>query len=106
MNWLINYPYLLWHSIFVFMPSIVIWILQWRYLIKYKHTIIWISVLSFLWGIVFDWVASPMLGLWFFNHNLNIYFLGLPLEEYLFLLFVPQELAIILLLIRKVIRNG
>ena len=101
-----NFPYIRWHIIFVILPSIIIWTLYWRYLIKYKQTIIWIAVLSFIWGIIFDWVASPILKLWFFDNNLGVYFLGLPIEEYLFLIFVPQELTAILLLIRKNLKHG
>lgn len=96
-----DYPYVRWHIIFVFIPSILIWLCYWRYLVQYKQTIVWITILAFLWGLVFDLVASSYLRLWFFNNNLNIYFFGLPLEEFLFLIFVPQELVSILLIIRK-----
>lgn len=101
-----NFPYIRWHIIFVIIPSSIIWLLHWRYLIKYKQTLFWIATLSFLWGLIFDLVASPLLRLWFFDNNLRIYFLGLPLEEYLFLLFVPQELTIILLLMRRRVHRG
>lgn len=106
MSWFLQYPYVRWHIVFVLIPSIVLWVLYWPFLIRYKKTIVWITCLSFLWGFMFDLVASPLTGLWFFSHNLNIYFFGLPLEEYLFLLFVPQELVAILLLLRKSIRHG
>jgi hypothetical protein len=101
MEWFFNYPYLRWHIIFVFLPSILLWAFNWRYLIRYRRTIIAISSASLLWGWVFDFIASPVLKLWFYNHNFNQYFLGLPLEEYLFLLFVPQGLAVTFILIRK-----
>jgi len=103
---LIDYPYLKWHIIFVLIPSIVIWMWYWKYLIKYKKTLLWITGLSIIWGFIFDLVASPILKLWFFNNSLNIYFAGLPLEEYMFLFFVPQELAIIFLLLRRKFKNA
>lgn len=105
MNWLIDYPYFRWHLFFVIVPSLALWLWRWRYLLKYKKTIAIIAAGALVWGFVFDIVASPVLGLWFFSHNSNIYWLGLPLEEYLFLLFVPQLMAVIFLLLRKEI-NG
>ena len=101
MTWLLKHPYLLWHLIFVFGVSLVVWSSSWRYLLQYKKTILYIAVLSFLWGLIFNLVASAVLKLWFYNNTLGIFFFGLPLEEYLFLLLVPQELVCILLLIRR-----
>lgn len=101
-----DHPYLRWHILFVIIPSLVIWIINWRFLIKYKQTFLWITVFSFIWGFIFDLVASPILNLWFFDNSLYIYYLGLPLEEYLFLLFVPQGLTAIMLLIRKRIKHA
>jgi len=96
-----NLPYLRWHLIFVITPSIILWALYWRYLVKYKKTILAITVLSFVWGLLFNLVASTALHLWFYRNTMGIFFLGLPFEEYVFLLFVPQELCVILLLCYK-----
>ena len=96
-----QYPYLFWLSIFVFLPSILIWAIYWNFLKKYFRLFVFITIFAFVWGIFFDIVGSSLWHIWFYTHNLNLYFLGLPLEEYLILLFLPQELAAILLLIRK-----
>lgn len=77
------------------------WVFNWRYLIKYKKTLVLITIASFVWGLIFDIVASSVLQLWFYNDNLNIYFLGLPLEEYIFLIFVPPGLVSLFLLVRR-----
>jgi hypothetical protein len=102
---LLTLPYIRWLIIFVIIPSATIWLFYWRYLINYKKTIICITLLSFCWGLGFDLVASPVIHVWDFNNNLGVTFLELPLEEYIFLLLVPQELAVILLLLRKEIRK-
>lgn len=100
-------PYLRWEIIFVFVPSLIIWAFFGSYLIKYKKIILKIAVASFVWGLVFDLVASPTLGVWHFHptENLRITFLGLPIEEYVFLTFVPQELTSILLLVKKILAD-
>lgn len=93
-----NLPYLRWHIVFVIIPSIILWAVYWRYLIKYKKTILAITLLSFFWGSIFNLVASTVLHVWFYRNTLGIFIFGLPLEEYMFLLLVPQELSAILLL--------
>jgi len=101
MNWFLDYPYLRWHIIFVIVPSLIIWLWQGHYLKRYKRTFLIICLASLVWGFIFDLVASSVLKLWFFNDNFNVYLFGLPLEEYMFLLFVPQLMASIFLLIKK-----
>jgi lycopene cyclase domain-containing protein len=96
-----NYPYLRWHLVFVIIPSIILWVFYWRYLVKYKKTILAITALSFIWGLIFNLVASTTLHVWYYQNTIGISFLGLPLEEYIFLLLVPQELCAILLLCYK-----
>ncbi len=101
-------PYVRWHILFVFIPSVLIWLFNYKYLLKFKRTFIFITVFSFIWGLLFDLRASVQYNLWFFNktHNLGIWFLGLPIEEYIFLLFVPQGITAIFLLMRKAINRG
>ncbi len=94
-------PYLRWHLIFVITPSIILWALWWRYLIKFKKIILEIATLSFIWGLIFNLVASTALHVWYYDNTIGSFFLGLPLEEYIFLLLVPQELCVILLLCYK-----
>lgn len=103
LEYFMGLPYMRWNIIFVFVPSIIIWFFYWKYLLKYKKTILYVTVGSFVWGLLFDLVASPILNVWHFNsmQNLGISFLGLPLEEYLFILIVPQELTAIVLILRK-----
>lgn len=96
-------PYIRWHILFIFLPSLVMWLVWGKYFLKYKQTILFISFFSFIAGAAFDLLASPVLKVWYFDRvdTLHIWFWGLPLEEYLFLLLFPQEIAILFLLFRK-----
>ncbi len=104
-----NLTYIRWHILFTFLPTIVLWAIWGRYFLKYKKTILVISVLCIIWGFLFDITASPILHVWYFPTagKIGIWLWKLPLEEYLFLLLVPQELTCIFLLMRRVLyRHG
>jgi len=74
-----------------------------KYLLSYKKTFLLITLGAFLWGFPLDFLSVPTSHIYDFHptHNLGISFLGLPLEEYLFFLLVPQEAVAVTLLIRK-----
>jgi len=57
--------------------------------------------MSLIWGLLFDLVGSVSLKIWFYQNTVGVYFLHLPLEEYLTLLLCPQEITVLLLLVRK-----
>lgn len=98
-----SFPYLRWLLFFALLPSIFLWGLQGKYLILYKKTILIIFLLSFFSGIATEIIAVDILHLWYYSplfHH-GFFFLGLPLEEYLFLIFFPQMLTCVLLLVRK-----
>lgn len=96
-----NLPYLKWLIIFVFIPSIAVWTLFWKYLINYKKTIIFVTVLALVWGLVLNLSCSTWLGIWYYQNHLGVSFLGLPIEEYLMMLFLPQQVVAWFLLIKK-----
>lgn len=105
LNYLLLLPYIRVQLLFIIFPSIILWIFAGRYLIHYKKTFLIIAVMSFIWGLIFDLVASPFMGVWHFTsaNTLNYWFLGLPLEEYMFLIIVPQEVTAFFILFRKLI---
>ncbi len=96
-----NYPYLAWLTIFVFIPSVILWIFNFQYLKKYWKLIIFITIGAFLWGFFFDIVGSVFWHIWYYKNTLGYSLFGLPLEEYLILFTFPQEVVIILLLLRR-----
>lgn len=96
-----TYPYLTWIVIFVVAPSIVLWVQNGNYLRKHLRIFATIAACAFLWGLSFDLVGSPLLGIWSYQHDLGIHFLRLPLEEYILLLTLAQELTALFLVVRK-----
>ncbi len=103
-----NIPYLRWHLFFTLIPTIIIWTFSWKYLLRYKKTLLVIAILGFAMGFVGDTIAATVLKIWYWNSSLNlgISFFHIPIGEYTFFLLIPQELACILLLLRKHLKNG
>ncbi|MFA5991274.1 MAG: hypothetical protein WC794_03450 [Candidatus Doudnabacteria bacterium] len=96
-----EYPYLTWLIIFVFIPSILVWMIWWRYLIGYKKTLFFVTTLAVVWGLVLNLSCSTWLGIWYYQNHLGITWFGLPLEEYLMMIFLPQQVVAWFLLIKK-----
>ena len=96
-------PYLKWHLVFNFIPQVIFWTIFYKRIIKYKITLLLVFVFGFIFGLIWDIIASPWWSIWHFTvvPNLNIYFLGIPLEEYLFILTVPVGIAGFVLMIRS-----
>lgn len=92
-----------WHILFTIIPSILLWSIWGEYFLRYKKTFLFVTLGAFLWGLPLDLLNVPLLHVYYFNpvHNLGIRFLGLPLEEYLFFLLIPQETVAMILLLRR-----
>lgn len=94
--------YIYWLSIFVWLPLIILWVINWKYLAQYKksflYCIIWALIFSVPWDI---WAVQTKI--WLFPQDTNIGFLigDLPFEEYLFMIFVTMLISTTALLIRK-----
>ena len=102
-SFLWSYPYIRWHVYFIFIPSFAMWIFNWKYFLRYKKTFAFITLFIFLFGLPTDIIASVILHLWYYNplQHFGPFMLGLPLGEYAFLLFFPQEFVALLLLLRR-----
>jgi hypothetical protein len=82
------------------LPSIIVWICFWSYLKQYGKVFLIGTICAVLWGFFFD-VVGIHWGVWFYTHTLGISYFGLPLEEYILLLLVPQQVIALLLLVRR-----
>jgi hypothetical protein len=105
-DWLVHlwqFPYVRWHFFFTFLPSLVVWSIWGQYLLKYKKTLLYVTVLALLYGIPADIFASPVLNIWVFGSHPHVgpFIAGLPLGEYIFILFTPQLIVSVLLLVRR-----
>ena len=99
----VSYPYLNWHIFFVIIPSILLWLWKGKYLWKYKKTILYATIISLVYGIPADLLASSYLKLWYSTPSTTFggYYVGLPLGEYFYILFAPQLVVGITLLFRQ-----
>lgn len=98
--------YIYWLSIFVWLPLIVMWVVNWRYLSKYRKTflycIIWALIFSIPWDI---WAVKSQIWIFPADTNLGVIINGLPLEEYFFMIFVTMLISTAVLLFRKKLNN-
>lgn len=105
-NFTTQYPYLTWHFMFVLVPSVYLWIKNWKYYIKFPKTFAYITILSIVWGVLFEIIALRD-DVWYFNQekSLGLNFLDIPIEEWLFFIFVPQEVISFVLFFNRKIKN-
>lgn len=96
-----THPYLVWLILFLFLPSIIVWLVWGSYLKQYKKLFIGITMVSLVWGFCFDLAENAFFHIWNYSNTVGVWFLGLPIEEYVLLLFLPQMLISILLVLRK-----
>src|SRR3972149_11459596 len=82
--------YLIWLSIFVWFPTLLLWIFNFKLLWKYKITLLHIIFFSLIITVPWDLLAVKT-HIWIFpkGTNLGIFVGELPLEEYFFFIFVP-----------------
>ena len=94
--------YIYWLFTFVWLPLIILWVANWKYLVKYRNVflycIVWALVFSIPWDI---WAVKA--DIWHFpeDTNVGIWIGGLPLEEYFFIIFVTMLISTVVLLLRK-----
>lgn len=94
--------YIHWLAIFVWLPIIVLWAINWKYLSRYRKTfaycVIWALLFSIPWDI---WAVEAQIWSFPQDTNIGLWINGLPLEEYLFMIFVTILISTIVLLFRK-----
>jgi len=95
-----NYYYIALMLVFAIIPSLILlYFLRDR--INFKNLVLSLFIL-FVLGVVWDQI-SVRLGIWSFsNDKIMGYFLGIPIEEYLFVIFVPLLVITLYTLICKV----
>ncbi len=98
---MLHHPYLLWIIVFVVLPSLFLWFRYGAYLKQFRNLFLFIGACAFVWGLAFDLVGNPILHIWSYEHTLGISIAGLPIEEYILLLTLSQEITGILLVVRK-----
>jgi lycopene cyclase domain-containing protein len=94
--------YIYWLSIFVWLPIIVLWAMNWTYLSRYTRTFLYCVIWSLLFSIPWDiWAVKAQIWIFPQNTNVGLQIGGLPLEEYFFMIFVTILISTVVLLLRK-----
>lgn len=94
------YEYLLWLLIFVILPLTILWIVKFGELKKYKIVFMLAPIGSAIFSIPWDYIAIKE-KIWYFKepHILGIWLLGLPIEEWFFIIFVTLLFSTITVLL-------
>lgn len=97
-----HYTYILWLALFVWLPILIIYLFNREYINKYRNIFPYGIVSTLLFSIPWDWWAIKT-NVWYFppQNIVGVWFFGIPLEEYLFMIFVTFEIAFITLALRK-----
>lgn len=91
--------YLWWLTLFVFVPQAIL-LTQFRILLRYWRTLLFCILWSLAFGAPWDiWAVNTKI--WTFPDDTNVgLWVGIPLEEYLFIVFVTLLVSSITLVVR------
>lgn len=97
------YEYIVLMILFAVIPSLLLLYLL-REKINFKSLAISLVILFFL-GIIWDFI-SVNIGIWSFSQNKIIGNLfGMPIEEYLFMIFVPLVVITVYTAVNKILKK-
>lgn len=83
------FEYLIWLFVFVVVPILVLYFSFRQNLKPYKKIFIYVAILSVIFATFWD-IIAVWLKVWYFppEKNLGVIVLNIPLEEFLFMMFV------------------
>jgi lycopene cyclase domain-containing protein len=94
--------YINWLTIFVWLPLAILWMTNFRVMWKYKRTIGFCVFCALVFSVPWDlWAIYTKIWIFPADTNMGLWFAGLPLEEYLFIIFVTILLSTITLILRE-----
>lgn len=98
--------YIVWLSLCVWAPTLILWTFNCSYLSKFPRTLGFCVAGSLLFSVPWDIVAVRA-DIWhvFDSHILGVWIFGLPLEEYLFIVSVTFYVSTVTLLLGKWVRE-
>ncbi|MCL4411332.1 lycopene cyclase domain-containing protein [Candidatus Marsarchaeota archaeon] len=97
---MLNYIY--WLAVFTWAPLVALWASHRKLVVRYKKTLALCTVSALAFSVPWDMVAIRS-GMWYFpRHNiLGFYLLGVPLEEYLFMISVTLLVSTLILILKQ-----
>lgn len=100
------YSYIIWLTIFVWLPLAILWSVYPFVIQKYWKIVFSMASLSCLGGIPWDlWAVHKGIWYWTAGKTIGLSWLVLPLEEYLFIFFVPMLVATLTIIFYKKLKQ-
>ena len=94
--------YLLWLTLFVWIPLALMWLVEWRYLWRFRRVFLKFIGWALLFSVPWDfWAIQSKIWLFPPDTNVGVWIGGLPLEEYLFIIFVTLLVSTATIVVRK-----
>lgn len=98
--------YLKWLLIFVWLPTLFLWLKNFDLLRRYTSTLSLCIIFALIFSVPWDlWAIKTKIWVFPQDTNLGIWFGGLPLEEYLFIIFVTLEIGSLTLVLKHRFKN-
>lgn len=93
--------YWIWLAIFVFLPMAALFLWKKKLMLRHKKTIALCGISAIIFAVPWDYFAIKD-GLWAFPSQeiAGLWFLGLPVEEWLFIFFVGAVLSMFVVAFR------
>jgi lycopene cyclase domain-containing protein len=94
--------YIRWLAAFVWLPLAALWITHPRLMLEHKKTLASSAFLALVFSVPWDvWAIGS--GIWSFpkDNLLGVYILNVPIEEYLFIVFLTLLVSTVTLVLRK-----
>jgi len=100
------FTYLAWLSIFVWITTLLLWVKNFNILRHYKRTLFFCIFWALAFSIPWDyWAIKTKIWALPPETNLGIRIGGLPLEEYLFIIFVTFGISTLTLIIKHKVKK-
>jgi lycopene cyclase domain-containing protein len=94
------YEYPFWLLIFVILPLAILWIFKHKNLMRYKLSLISCIIGSIIFSFPWDYIVIKK-KIWYFTdpHIFGTWFLSLPVEEWIFIIFITLLFSSITILL-------
>ncbi len=101
-----KYSYLIWLLLFVVLPLVVLWILHFKTLKKYSKVLFYAVIGALIFSYPWDYTAIKE-NIWYFTKPqiVGVLLLGIPVEEWFFIIFVTLLFSTTTILLWKKFDN-
>jgi len=94
------YTYFVIMLIFAGIPLFFMWLTSFNLLLKYKRIFLYVLIGCLIFGGAWDYVAIKE-GVWSFTNILGVWILGLPVEEWVFIMIIGLSVSSLTLITIK-----